>query len=198
MFKKLLILLLMCLEMGVQGAQVLWAALDESSLINVNGSTVHFLDYRNGSGQFINAARIVAGGNPAPLWIPQSIYIPEAYWETEYPEICLRDDEGWYGMPEYSSQFDMGNNPDDNMMVIFELGYIDWDDESSPFITLATAESTYGQLNSEKHIYPAGTLNPPIEANWMPIIFYAYSPVPEPSITILALLGACAILLKRK
>ena len=184
--------------MLVQAGQVLWAALDESSIVDVNDSRVPFREYMNGAGQFINAARIVADGNPARLWMPEYEGEP-GYWEEDFPVTCLKDEDGEYPMGEYSSQFDMGDDPKNSMMVIFELGYVaDWDDESSPFIALATAQSTYGQLDSEKHIYQAGTLLPPVETNWMPTIFYADTPIPEPSIAILAIFGICAMLLKRK
>ena len=193
--KKIIFLTLFFTSMISNAATVLWAALDENSVVSTDGSTQYILDYRNNAGQYINAARIVIDDGPAPLWIPEYGGDP-AYWETEYPEVCLQDEDGWYGMPKWSSQFNMEENPDNDMAVIFELGYIDWD-STDPFVTLAVAESTYGQLDLDNHIYPAGTLAPPTEANWMPTVFYANSLVPEPSTSILLLVGAGGLLLRR-
>jgi len=196
--KKIMILLLLCLAITVRASTILWAALDENSVINTGGSSIPFREYVSGTGQFVNAARLVAEGNPIPLWIPEYEGEP-GYWEEDFPVVCLQgpDGEPWE-MPRFSSQFNMGENPDNSMTVIFELGYVsDWDDESSPFMALATTQLTYGQLDSEKHIYPAGTLNPPIEADWMPTIFYADIPVPEPSIFVLVVIGMCVLLLRR-
>ena len=45
-------------------------------------------------------------------------------------------------MGEWSSQFNLGDNPDTTKTVFFELGYVaDWDDFDSPFITLATVSA---------------------------------------------------------
>lgn len=105
--KKIIFLTLFFTSLMSNAATVLWAALDENSVVSTDGSTQYILDYRNDAGQYINAARIVIDGGPAPLWIPEYDGDP-AYWETEYPEVCLQDEDGWYGMPKWSSQFNMG------------------------------------------------------------------------------------------
>ena len=194
----MIFLLSMCLAMSVQAVTVLWAALDESSVVDENGSIVPFREYVNGAGQFVNAARLVTNGNPIPLWIPEWDGDP-GYWEEDFPVTCLKDEDGEYSMGKRSSQFNLGNKPDTSMAVIFELGYVaDWDDESSSFITLATAQSTIGELIDGNYTYPSGTIYPPTQENWMPTIFYADSPIPEPSSVSLFLSGLLILMLSRK
>ncbi len=192
--KKLMILPLLVLEaLNAFSSEVLWAALDEAAVINMNGTISNFHNYQSPNGLTINAARITTKdehGNivALPLWV-------ETYWETEFLEVCLSDEDGYYGMPEWSSQFNLGEYSDDNMDVVFELGYVDWDSDN-PFITLAVANSTYGQLYDDKHTYESGSIAPPGYSNWMPTVFYV--PVPEPSIVVLAMIGLCLFLMKRK
>ena len=191
------LIVLLALATNAGAVQVLWAALDDDARIEVNGTHWSVLNYRDSNGRFVNAARLVMNGNPMALWIPESKYIPVAYWETEFPVVYLRDEDGWYGMGEWSSQFDMGENPDDSEVIVFELGYVDWDDDTAPFIPLATAESTYGQLYSDKHTYESGTILPPGETNWMPTMFHGLDPIPEPSVSALLLVGAVVLLARR-
>lgn len=179
---------------------VLWAALDESSTIN----GIAFRSYSDPQNNFVNSARLSISDSSTysmdsvtqlALWIPEWDGEP-GYWEEDFPVTCLHDEDGDYYMGKWSSQFNLGDNPDTTKTVFFELGYIaDWDDFDSPFITLATASATISELNADKHIYPSGTLNPPIEADWMPTQFNA---VPEPSIALLALLGVGMLFKRRK
>jgi hypothetical protein len=65
---------------------------------------------------------------------------------------CLHDEDGDYYMGKWSSQFNLGDNPNPNATIFFELGYVDWDDFDSPFITLATATATVQELMEILHI----------------------------------------------
>ena len=185
------------LALNASAVQVLWAALDEDSRIEVNGTYWSVLDYRDSNWRFVNAARLVANGAQMALWIPEYDGNP-AFWEEDFPVVCLKDEDGWYGMPVWSSQFSAGENPDDSEVIVFELGYVDWSDDTSPFVPLATAESTYGQLRDDRHTYESGTIAPPDESNWMPTMFQGLGPVPEPSVSTLLLVGAVVLLAWRK
>lgn len=50
----------------------------------------------------------------------------------------------------------------------------------------------------QKYVYEQSDINPSDSISWWPEVFYTDYPVPEPSITILTILGACTLLLKRK
>ena len=198
--KKIIATLLIMLCCTANATTVLWAALDESSTIN----GIAFRSYSNPQNNFVNAARLSISDSSTysmnsvtqlALWIPEWDGEP-GYWEEDFPVTCLHDEDGDYYMGKWSSQFNLGDNPDTTKTVFFELGYIaDWDDFDSPFITLATASATISELNADKHIYPSGTLNPPIEADWMPTQFNA---VPEPSTALLALFGVGMFFKRRK
>lgn len=82
-----------------------------------------------------------------------------------------------------------------NAETIFELGY--WDNDWN-FIPLASSDSVLLNNLDNEHIYETGSLAPPVETPWKPIDFYTDYQVPEPSITILTILGTCILLLKRK
>lgn len=205
--KTLIISLITLIAATTFANQILWAALDEGSTIEGTA----FRNYVDSEGREVNAARLSIGTpgvnmvNYAMEVVQQlSLWIPpyggdSGYWETEHPETCLKDEDGEYSMEvgTFGSQFNLGDNPNSAVMVFFELGHVaDWDDLDSPFVTLAYAGATITALDAEKHIYPSGTINPPVEAEWAPIQFRAV--VPEPSTAILALLGTCLLLKRRK
>ena len=192
--KKFLTICAIFLSLTVRAATILWAALDESSTID----SIAFRDYNDPRNLFVNAARLSVSDNssyssgsvtPLYLWIPEYDGDP-GYWEEDFPVVCLKDEDGDWEMPEWSSQFNLGDNPNLNHIVFFELGYTDWDDPTAPFVTIATASASIQQLIDGKFTYPSGTLWPPDERNWMPTQFHA---VPEPSAFMFGLLG-CSLL----
>ena len=84
------------------------------------------------------------------------------------------------------------DNTDLNAMVFFELGY--WDAAADwEFVPMASANAPLGDL-WDAHTYETFDLNPPTATPWRP---FAVA-VPEPSTAILALLGTCLLLKRRK
>ena len=203
--KTFLTILLSLFMYTASATQVLWAALSESSVID----NIAFRTYTDLTGNFVNAARLSVSDagisqseysmdavTQLALWIPYWGGEPQEYWEEDFPVTCLHDEDGDYYMGKWSSQFNLGDKPNPNATIFFELGYVaDWDDFDSPFITLATATTTVQELIDGNFIYPSGTIYPPTQENWMPTQFHA---VPEPSVSLLALLGIGMLLKRRK
>ena len=77
-----------------------------------------------------------------------------------------------------------------------ELGRMDWDDDtymSGAFQVLAESDKyTYEQVMA--HMYPTFDLNPPV-TDWKPM---SYHSVPEPSTSLLCIIGFGVLMLKRK
>ena len=193
--------LAVALTTNATASAILWAALDESSTID----GIAFRDYAT-QNLFVNAARLsvnesgdsnysMSAVTQLALWIPYWGGEPQEYWEEDFPVTCLKDEDGEYSMGKWSSQFNLGDNPNPNAMVFFELGYVDWDDPEAPFITLATANATIQHLIDSDYTYQSGTIYPPTESNWMPTQFHS---VPEPKSVVLAFLGAFLLLKRRK
>lgn len=194
--------LMMNIAGTVNAATVLWAALNESSTIDGTA----FRTYTD-SGMFVNSARLSIGGAGIsqsgysmdvvvrlPLWIPEWDGEP-GYWEEDFPVVCLKDDDDDWYMSEWSSQFNLGDNPNSTASVFFELGYVDWNDDTAPFITLATATASVQDLIDGNYTYQSGSIAPPTERNWMPTQFHA---VPAPSVIIMTLLGLTMLLKRRQ
>ncbi len=197
--KKIIATILITLCCAANATTVLWAALDESSTIN----GIAFRSYSDPQNNFVNAARLsisdsstysMDSATQLALWIPEWGGEPQEYWEEDFPVTCLHDEDGDYYMGKWSSQFNLGDNPNTTKTVFFELGYVDWDDFDSPFITLATASASVQDLIDGNYTYQSGTIYPPTQENWMPTQFNA---VPEPTTALLALLGV-GILFKRR
>lgn len=193
--------LTVALTTNATASRILWAALDESSKID----NIAFREYANESGLFVNSARLsidnsgsssysVDSVTQLALWIPPFEGDP-GYWEEDFPMTCLHDDDGDWYMGEWSSQFNLGENPNTSATVFFELGYVDLNDDTAPFITLATANASVQSLIDGNYTYMAGTIYPPTEQNWMPTQF---TTVPEPSSVILAMIGVLLLLKRRK
>jgi len=77
-----------------------------------------------------------------------------------------------------------------------ELGKMTWDDDtymSGAFQVLAESDKyTYEQVMA--HMYPTFDLNPPV-TDWKPTYYYT---TPEPSTSLLYLLGVSLLMLRRK
>ena len=87
-------------------------------------------------------------------------------------------------------QFQLGH-PGDSQAVVVELGYYD---EDYNFFAIASASDLFGNLG--RYTYDQGTTDHP-SMDWQPSPFTLYA-VPEPSTAILALLGTCLLLKRRK
>lgn len=216
-----MILLLLCLAITAQAAQVLyWGILANTTVQYQNGSTtlLNQFDYDTQ----VNTSRI--GLYDSSLNFVDFIEFYQEYghfdehgnWHSDFtpPEYYLD------GTVEYDLNPQMGiegrgnsaelEDSNESMYVRMEIGYEeiflipggdpnndgDWD--YGEFQLFAHTDFiTVGELISENHTYYPGSIAPPTQTPWYPTIFYVDEPIPEPSMFILTLLGVCAILLRR-
>ena len=114
--------------------------------------------------------------------------INEIDWDYNDQPIGTRDDlwmakgQAYYGSPDYSER-------------LFQLQVGNYDGEDN-FVALLYSKT---EKVDGRYWYDWGTLAP-FNGEWTPIDFYTYNPppVPEPSSTILCLLGLSLFMLKRK
>ena len=187
--------------MSAQATYVLWVGVDKNAVIHAGENTYSIPQFASIVRQPMEnmGGRILVGNEVMPPyyeWPPDS---------KKYVYDDLTVDE--YGVDSFNLDVENSDeyadwqaihlaNSDKLAEVIFELGY--WEDDGyGDFVPLATATDTLENLWN-KHTYETFTLAPPTETPWRPIDFYTDYPVPEPSITILTMLGICALLLKRK
>jgi len=107
---------------------------------------------------------------------------------------------------QVGTQFNLGGNMTDYAGSIFtlEVGFQNWDDNSTvteygwyagDFNKIGYASASYDELSDG--IYTFFDIGPNYVRPWMPSIIVD-SPVPEPSVTLLVILGICAILKNRR
>ena len=120
---------------------------------------------------------------------PDSPEVPGGIdWEYNDEWIGTRDD-----LPARNRQAYYG--PDDYLEMLFQMqvGNYDEDFNFNPMLW------TKGELVDGKHWYDTGSILPP-GTEWTPTAFYTInpvSPVPEPSSSLLLLLGISILMLKR-
>ncbi len=186
--KKLLTLLFICMAISVQASQALWVGIDENATIGNSGMTVS---------SWLNS-----------LEDPDS-----ASFRIRIGNTILSDSDGiengWIGYPgdgyispgQKQNQYAIPDNIADDTVITYEIGESEYDSSIDDYVwifTVGYAQDTYGNLYAANHTYTIGTISEPSETDWIPVHFYTDIPVPEPSITIFAILGACAMLLRRK
>ena len=205
MFKKLLILLLTCMAMGVQAGYVLWVGVSENAVVHIGGNTYSIPQFASIVGQPMEnmGGRILVDGiaMPAGYEDPPDQNPPAVNFDDDITELGLGgvdNDGNWTGAYSDWQPIKLGEEDPATLDVgvIFEIGYWDENDDWN-FIPLGSSDS-FSLNEMYDHYYKAGTVLPPEQTPWRPIDFYTDSPVPEPSVTLLAILGACAMLLKRK
>lgn len=183
---------------GSGDTQVLIAGVPDNATID----GVNYQQYQDSDGHVVEYGRIKMGSDLSSAlllatWIEgyydeNNDWVNINDWEYEYPETMV---------PFTWSQYLVGTDPDTSLNAYFELGYIDWDTDE--FVSLAYASasiaSLYGVPEDARtwHIYSAGSIDPfdASQSPWEPTLFHA---VPEPSTAILALLGTCLLLKRRK
>lgn len=110
-------------------------------------------------------------GNPTGMQSPLT-----GGMAPDHPYISVRE-----GQPEYS--------------FIIEIGNYDWNEDS--WTTVAHSQAyTHSELLTSSYIYESFDINPPTTKIWNPHDYYAS--VPEPNGSLLVLVGAAMLLLKRK
>ena len=147
-------------------------------------------------------ARILVDGVPMPSgyedpsgYIPPGQSAPTIVFDDEITEFgVLLVDENEDPTGQYADWTPTRlDNTSLSAIVSFDIGY--WDENADwVFVPIATATTTLGDI-WDAHSYDAGTLAPPTQTPWRPTAFYA---VPEPSTAILAMLGTCLLLKRRK
>ena len=82
------------------------------------------------------------------------------------------------------------------ILFVMELGYNTWDDDLGDYVweTLAQSAPELYQDLMRQHMYATGDISPPGYTPWTPD-FYT---TPEPSTSILCIIGLGLLLLKRK
>lgn len=122
-------------------------------------------------------------------------YLGDGDWYDCTTEVFFDGDGGGYWQPGGDPggyQVGMLTDADLSATAFFELGIMD--DDTWEFTALAFASKPVSELWDD-YTYPPGTLYPLDEGIWRPDYFHA---VPEPSTAILALLGTCLLLKRRK
>ena len=182
--KKLLTLFFMCLAMSVQAIQILWVGINENAIID-------FGSYRMTVAEWVNSLEdpeLDAGFQIRTDETP----LPEVYSGLTDIMMIQSDEFGAGGRwNPFLCPIDVRSVGDDEV-IYYDL--FQWDYSLDDYKFVATASSNINLL--ENYGYETFDINPSYAKEWKPDIYYA--PVPEPSITILAILGACAMLLKRK
>lgn len=203
--KKLLTLFFMFLTMTVQATYVLWVGVNKNAVVHAGDNTFSIPQFASIVGQpmenvggriLVDGVAMPAGYEHLPREIPPRVDFDDDI--SEFGLAVVDDYHVWTGSYADWQPIKLGDeNPATlDVGVIFEIGYWDENDDWN-FIPLASSDS-FSPNGMNDHYYEAGTLLPPTETPWRPIDFYTDYPVPEPSIVILTILGACAMLLKRK
>lgn len=165
--------------------------------LHINGTTVGIFDYLGSANQIINSMRVKVG----------DYYMDPAYSDgsidTEYSDMLIDKDAcspllfAFYGQTEKMGDniplYTLVDSERKTWNVIVEVGYYDFDLDEFNTIGLSDA-TTWGWIYDNNHMYPLSTIAPPT-TDWKPRDFYA---VPEPSTAILAMLGTCLLLKRRK
>lgn len=203
--KKLLTLLFMCLAVRCMAESVDWVLMvgmaemrtrGYESMITDGDNTMILSDYL---GDQLSVAvlrvRLITDSSYLDIYDPKGV----DWWLGE-------DGIGFYGggsgykYARFGIQ--MGNRNDIDKddpanKVIMEIGIWPWEDDNPTWVAISD-EASLPSLSD--HIYERFDMNPLDTNDWAPALFYSYNPlpVPEPSIPILIILGACTMLLKRK
>ena len=147
--------------------------------------------------------------------------ILDNYGEDEFGNTVLYD--GKEGMPVYdngsgywgsgvptgnqSPLHDLSTLIAEEYYIQAELGRLSWNYDTDSADWSPLAYSAYEKLTTEfgkSHTYDLGTLEPPREGSWIPTEFFTINPVipsppvPEPSTSLLGIIGLGLLLLKRK
>lgn len=197
--KKALTILTALLTFAASAAQIMWVGIDENALVHVDNQILSLNDWMLtfqcapedvGARIRIDDVAMPAGYEDPPYQQPPSVVFDDDY--SEFGVIVTSYDTGEFvGYANW--QPIRLDNTDLSAIVCYDIGY--WDENQDwEFITVATATDTLGNLWNQ-HTYETGTLLPPTETPWKPANYYA---IPEPSPSILAILGTLFLLKRRK
>lgn len=180
---------------------MLWWTVNGDAMIDGLPSISSFLsivpddDLHNPAGR----VKLSGGGLAEPVYLDNLFSDPETdtYYLDEgggYLGVWIGDT----GSPYYGVEYQQSHFPTElgtEMLFSIELGRMDWDDDtymSGKFEVLAESDKyTYEMVKD--HMYPLSDLNPPV-TDWMPMNYYS---VPEPSSSLLLLVGIGLLALRR-
>lgn len=209
MIRKILVLpLLFAMAMSSEASQVLWASLAESSWSSVGYDSV-VTDGKN----TVTVAQFFGNDIADAMY---RIVLPET---GTFLEIYCGPDLGWqdgeFGLdaissPDPETGAESGylyghtgafnaDGIDDETLVRMEIGLYVWNSDINDWDVEIMAHSedvTFGSLvgaHTSNSPIPPPTFN-----DWMPRTFYTDYPIPEPSISILLMLGISVLSCKRK
>jgi len=205
--KKTIIAALISLCCAYSNAtQILWVGIDENAKVHLSDQTVSIVDWialLGNSPSYVDPVDVggririgdtalLAGYEDPPDQNPPAVSFDDEI--TEFGLVLVDDNDEPTGMYadwqpiKLPEEITKSHTP-----IYYDIGYCDANADWE-FVTIATAIGFVDEL-WDNHTYIAGTLAPPTETPWRPNNFYA---VPEPSTTLLALLGIGMLLKRRK
>lgn len=209
--KTFLTILLSLFMYTASATQVLWAGIDANALVHLGNQTMSIanwitsLEYSAGGRIRIGDTALYAGFEDPSGYIPPGQTAPSIVWEADFEgdhygpytdfELEVVDQNGNPMPGQYADwqPIKLLSDSSSHVKIYFDIGYFDenadWD-----FVAVATAADYLDNI-WDAHTYTAGTLLPPTETPWKPQHYYG---IPEPSASLLALLGIGMFLKRRK
>ena len=189
--KKWIIALVALTAVNCFANRILWVGIGDNPQVEVNGVMTPLATWIASlpCDPADVGARIRVGDTAMPAGYQAFTDKGEEYIEfdndtTEF-EVALTSG-GWADYQQIRL-----DNTDLNAMVFFELGY--WDESANwEFVPMASANAPLSDLWNA-HTYETFDMSEPVAGPWRP-----FATVPEPSTAILALLGTCLLLKRRK
>lgn len=173
-------------------ATVLWFSVSGFAPLRDGGEEISTVaDYRDANGNAINAVRVAVSGEGIAPGTFLSLYYEDEHGWTLLPPAYIAELQN--GAVAWQPA-DMGENPAPGTMVRLELGYIDFENENSEFVTIASTEELFSNLDSGGYT-SIGGLKPQTQTPWSPEF---YDITPEPSAGILIALGTVLLALRRR
>lgn len=208
--KKLIVILLSYLAFLNGSGDVLLWQVDENTKVDGGDIQLFLVPYPSDNDHF-PAARVklvssdgssstilkVIGMEEQPeYWGIEPWDTGSGYWETG---IC-QSQTGYNTITSIQDQLNgiISSYPPEVMDALFimELGYNEWNDDAGDYVWRTLAESApelYRELVG-RHMYASGDIAPPTMVPWSP----DFHTVPEPSTSLLCLLGTSLLMLRRK
>ena len=216
--KKLLILLLMCLAMRCMAVQVWWVhSFSDNAVVHSNDGTLSITEYAEnvlGDSLFNVAYMIKDISKGTYLNFPEPAF-EDGVYDANWVEVIGNGKKKKNAQIAIGAEVDFIPDPDepDKYLPIEDWSTLsrDWtdelevelhlyDEENDSFTKFAVSD-IFTLADIKGGLYGQGTVDHSGDVPTVFVDFYTddYVPiVPEPSITILAILSACTILMRRR